>query len=428
MSSRRWRACPECDWVTALPVLKAGESAHCPRCERELVHRHDAPAQRILAYAASALVMLLLTLPFSFLAFSMAGIQQEIVLFDAAQAMFTNDWPILALLIALTIVILPGLFLATIVYLYASIAMRTKLPGTHFLARMLSGLKPWLMTDVFLLGVLISIGKLMGMAHVELGWSFIAFCGYVFFLVKTVSLVDADWLWFALLHEPPPPVGAYTGATAASQGIAGCPTCGLLNSQAETSCRRCHASILSPSRFRLQATWALIVAATILYIPANLYPMMTTVTIGGTIYSTILGGVIQLIESESYVIATIIFTASFIVPIAKIIALSYLSWLAAHPQPMASKRRMRLYRITEIIGRWSMIDVFVVAITVALMQAGLILSIYPGAAAAAFAAVVIITMIAAMTFDPRLLWAAVESNTQHDSEVAHKQKQESYGN
>lgn len=426
MSSRRWRACPECDWVTALPVLKAGESAHCPRCERELVYRHDAPAQRILAYASSAFIMLLLTLPFSFLAFSMAGIFQEIVLFDAAQAMFTNDWPILALLIALTIVILPGLFLAAVIYLYASIAMRQPLPGTHFLARMLSGLKPWLMTDVFLLGVLVSLGKLYGMAHVELGWSFVAFCFYVLFLVRTVSLVDADWLWFALLHEPKPPEGAYTGATAASQGLVGCPVCGLLNTKTENACRRCHSSIRAPSSFRLQATWALIIAATILYIPANLYPMMTTVTIGGTIYSTILGGVVQLIQTDNYVLAAIIFTASFIVPIAKVLALGYLCWLAAYPRPMASKRRMQLYRITEVIGRWSMIDVFVVSITVALMQAGVIMSIYPGAAAAAFAAVVIITMLAAMTFDPRLLWIAVETNTL-GPEVPVKQEQEGYG-
>lgn len=427
MSTRRWRACPECDWVTALPVLKAGESAHCPRCERELVYRHDAPAQRILAYAGSALLMLVLTLPFSFLAFSMTGIFQDIVLADAAKAMFSNDWPILALLIALTIVVLPGLFLLAVMYLYTSIALRIKLPGTIFLARMLSGLKPWLMTDVFLLGVLISIGKLAGMAHVEVGWSFVAFCFYVFFLVRTVSLVDADWLWFALLHEPMPPVGARTGATAASQGITGCATCGLLNSEAENACRRCHASLRAPSRFRLQATWALLIAATILYIPANLYPMMTTVTIGGTIYSTILGGVIQLIDTESYVIATIIFTASFIVPIAKILTLGYLSWLAAYPRPMATKRRMRLYRITEIIGRWSMIDVFVVAMTVALLQAGLILSIYPGAAAAAFAAVVIITMLAAMTFDPRLLWAAIDLNNQADATEPAQQTQERYG-
>lgn len=426
MSSRRWRACPECDWVTALPVLKAGESAHCPRCERELVYRHDAPAQRIVAYASSAFIMLLLTLPFSFLAFSMTGIFQEIVLFDAAKAMFTNDWPILALLIALTIVVLPGLFLAAVIYLYVSIALRQFLPGTLFLARMLSGLKPWLMTDVFLLGVLVSLGKLYGMAHVELGWSFVAFCFYVFFLVRTVSLVDADWLWFALLHEPKPPEGAYTGATAASQGLMGCSTCGLLNKETESTCRRCHSSVRAPSRFRLQATWALIIAATILYIPANLYPMMTTVTIGGTIYSTILGGVVQLIQTDNYVLAAIIFTASFVVPIAKVLALGYLCWLAAYPRPMATKRRMQLYRITEVIGRWSMIDVFVVSITVALMQAGLIMSIYPGAAAAAFAAVVIITMVAAMTFDPRLLWTAVETNTL-GSEVPVKQEQEGYG-
>lgn len=406
MSSRRWRACPECDWVSALPVLKAGESAHCPRCERVLVHRHHAPAQKVVAYALSAFIMLLLTLPFPLISFSMAGIFQEIVLIDAAQAMFNNDWPILGLLIAFTIIILPGLFLLAVLYLYGSVALRKTWPGVRMLARLLSRLRPWLMTDVFLLGVLISIGKLMNMAHVNVGFSFIAFCLYVLCLVRTVSLVDADWLWFALCHEPQPPPQARTGATAASQGLIGCSICGLLNTEHASQCQRCQASLNFNPNFRLQATWAFLLASTVLYIPANLYPMMTTVTVGGTIYSTILGGVIQLVDTGSYVLAVIIFTASFIVPIAKILVLSYLCLLAARPKPMATKRRMRLYRITEIIGRWSMIDLFVVSITVALMQAGVIMSIYPGAAAAAFAAVVILTMIAAMVFDPRLLWAS----------------------
>lgn len=404
MSLKRLRACPECDWVVKLPALKKGEAADCPRCQRELAHRHSAPAQKVLAYTLSALVMLIFTLPFPFIAFSMTGVSQEIVLLDAARAMFENEWTSLALLIALTTLVLPGLYLIAILYVYGAILRRAKWPGVRMIARMMSRVRPWLMTDVFLLGVFISIGKLSNMAFVELGWSFYAFFFYVLFLVKSFSVMDADWLWFALYQEPSAPTNTRTGMTAAEQYLKSCQVCGVLHRANETHCQRCHASLAEPSRFRLQATWALLIASAILYIPANLYPMMITQTIGGAIYSTILGGVIQLINTESYVIAVIIFTASFVVPIAKILVLGYLSWLARRPGVRPTQQRMRLYRITEVIGRWSMIDVFVVAITVALMDAGLILSIYPGAAAAAFATVVILTMLAAMAFDPRLLW------------------------
>src|SRR5690554_726765 len=383
MSSRRWRACPECDWVSALPVLRANEVACCPRCGRELAHRHSSAGQRVLAYGSSALAMLLLTLPFPFLAFTLAGNRQEIVLADAALAMFNNDWPLLALLIALAIIILPGIFLISVLYLYSSVIAQKRLdnrvfPGAMVLARNLSKMKPWLMTDVFLVGVLVSLAKLVGMAEIDYGWSFVAFCGYVVLLVKTVSLVDADWLWFALKGEPKPPLGIRTGATATEQQAVGCPCCGLINNDTQPTCMRCQTSLARPSPQRLQATWALLLTAVVLYVPANLYPMMETVSVGGTTYSTILGGVIQMIEMESYFVTLVIFVASFIVPIAKILVLSYLCWLAAHPQAQATQRRMRWYRYTELVGRWSMIDVFVVAIMVALIQAGVILSIYPG--------------------------------------------------
>ncbi|RTE86542.1 MULTISPECIES: paraquat-inducible protein A [Gammaproteobacteria] len=406
MSSRRWRACPECDWVSALPVLKVGESAFCPRCQHELVHRHDAPAQRILSYATAALVMLLLTLPFSFLSFEMGGIRHEIVLSDAAFVMFDNNWPILALLIALSIIVLPGIFLLMVTWLYGSIAMRVKLPGTLFIARILSGLKPWLMTDVFLVGVLVSLAKLANMADIGFGWSFFAFFIYVILLARTVSIVDADWLWFALEQEPQPPSFAKRGMTAHEQGLVGCKCCGMLNSATERQCQRCHTSIAPPSPLRIQATWALLISALVLYIPANIYPMMYTQTLGGQRESTILGGVLQMVDMGSYLIALVIFVASFIVPIAKIAVLGYLSYLASKPAKLATPKKMQLYRLTEVVGRWSMIDVFVVAIMVALIQGGVLLSILPGAAAVAFAGVVVLTMIAANTFDPRLLWQA----------------------
>lgn len=404
MGLRRCRACPECDLVVKLPPLRQNEAASCPRCNRELTYRSRAPAERVLAYALGATIMLLLTLLFPFLTFSLNGMQESIVLLDAAFALRNHDWPVLAVLIALTIIVLPGMYLAAVAYVYAGIAARQYWPGSVWLARAITHIKPWLMTDVFLVGVLVSLVKLMGLASLSLGWSFWAFCGYVILLVKTVSNVDSDWLWFALQQEPEAPQGTQLGREAWHQGLIGCSICGLLNSADTRHCRRCSRRIRIPGSYSTQRTLALLVAAAILYIPANTYTMMSTLSVVGRTDSTILGGIWQMVEQGSYLVAAIIFFASVVIPVAKIGVMLWLCYVVSYARPMSMHKRAMWYRTSEFIGRWSMIDVFVVAIMVALIQAGVILSILPGPAAIAFAAVVILTMLAVMSFDPKSLW------------------------
>ena len=401
---KRRRACPECDLVVTLPPLRAGESASCPRCNRELTYRPRAPAERVLAYCVAALVMLFLTLPFAFMQFDLGSAQQTIVLLDTAAAFRNSAWPVLAILIIATIIVLPGLYLLAVAYVYTGIAARRYLPGSVWLARALSQIKPWLMTDVFLVGVLVSLVKLLSLAVVSLGPSFWAFCGYVVCMVKTVANIDSDWMWFALKGEPKAPFVARPGQDALAQGVVGCPTCGLLNRVEQGYCRRCARKIRIPGRHSVQQTSSLLIAATILYIPANVYPMMHTNSLNGSTTSTILGGVWQMFEYGSYFVAAVIFFASIVIPVAKILVLSWLCYVVVHASAIPPQKRMRWFRVVELIGRWSMIDVFVVAVMVALIQAGVLLSIQPGPAALAFAAVVVLTMLAAMTFDPRALW------------------------
>jgi len=154
----------------------------------------------------------------------------------------------------------------------------------------------------------------------------------------------------------------------------------------------------------IQRTWALLITSCILYIPANLLPIMYTEIFGQETPNTIIGGVISLWESGSYPVAIIILIASVVVPVAKILILAWLNYSVQRQRTNSQQLRTRYYRLTEGIGRWSMIDVFVVAVLVSLIQMGNTLSIYPGQAALAFCAVVFITMIAAMTFDSRLIW------------------------
>jgi len=193
-------------------------------------------------------------------------------------------------------------------------------------------------------------------------------------------------------------------ATAAERGLASCHLCLKLASKELHHCPRCGTALHLRKTASVQRTLALLITALVLYLPANILPIMITDQLGRSIESTILGGVVLLIQLDSIPIAVVIFIASVMVPLGKMLVMFYLCWSVSYTPPMNQRQRTVLYRITEFIGKWSMLDVFVVAILVALVHLGGLLVIRPGGAALAFAGVVMITMVAAESFDPRLIW------------------------
>lgn len=413
---RRLRTCHECDWVSALPPLKPGEKASCPRCSHVLVKRNRLPAQRSMALALASFIALLLAVSFPFISFNVGGVGNRIELSQTATTLLAFHQPIVAVAVILTIIVLPAVYLIGVIWLQYGLLRAKPMPFSRDIARSLAHLTPWMMADVFIIGALVSLIKIAGMAHIELGVSFWSFCVFAVLLLKTSQSLDADWMWFSLAGEPLAPEGTKTATTGASQGVTGCPTCGLVNRllpNGLSRCVRCHEKLYQRLPHSLQRTWALLLAATIMYIPANVYPIMTTTTLGHTTPSTIIGGVVQLLQMGSWPVAAVIFIASVIVPVGKLVALAWLCLVIKRSNELNAQSRTRLYRLTELIGRWSMVDVFVVAILVALIRAGSLMSITPGPAALAFGAVVVLTMLAAITFDPRLIWDTPTPHTQH---------------
>ena len=199
-------------------------------------------------------------------------------------------------------------------------------------------------------------------------------------------------------------MSAFRPETAAARGLAACHTCTKLAPVERGRCQRCGAHLHLRFTDSIQRTVALCLTASILYVPANLLPIMTTEQLGNSIDSTIMGGVVLLWGMGSYPVATVIFIASVMVPLGKLLALGVLCWTVARGDVARPRQHTVLYRMTEFVGRWSMVDIFVVAILVALIQLGGVLVIRPGVAAIAFAGVVIVTILAAECFDPRLLW------------------------
>jgi paraquat-inducible protein A len=204
--------------------------------------------------------------------------------------------------------------------------------------------------------------------------------------------------------------------SAAAAGLIGCHSCDLLvearsGQHAELSCPRCGATLHRRKPNSLARTWAFVIAAFICYIPANLMPMTVITSLGNVQSDTIMSGVIYFLQHGEWPIGLVILIASIVVPLTKLFILIYLLISVQRKSQWRPVERTRLYRVTEAIGRWSMTDIYVVTILVALVHLGNLATIEAGTGALFFGAVVVLTIIAAMTFDPREIWDNMESTT-----------------
>ncbi len=196
--------------------------------------------------------------------------------------------------------------------------------------------------------------------------------------------------------------------TALDAGLVGCRYCTRVSPKGTRVCSRCGGSLRSRDVTSLQRVWAWWLVGLMFYVPANLYPMLLTRTAGRTTDATIVGGVIELTHHGAYGVAGIVFFASIIIPVGKFIAIGYLGLVVRRPHGQKPGSLLHLFEVVEWIGRWSMIDVFVVAILVALVQFNLIATINPGIAAVCFALSVVFTMLSALSFDSRQIWDQIE--------------------
>ncbi|OZG41104.1 paraquat-inducible protein A [Aeromonas sp. A35_P] len=399
-------ACEECDLLVPATTLAVGEASCCPRCGHTLSRHLPEQERRPIAYGFAAIIMFVLSNAFTFMSFSAKGVGQEMTFLQCITTLVDQGYLFLGAVLSLTLIGLPLVYMGSIMLVLWRLDKDLHSNALRSLGRLLCRIKPWLMVDVFLIGVLISLVKLMGMADIKMGLSFWAFVGYTLLLIKMISSLDRMWLWQRLFG--PSELHGVTvdddEASAKSAGLVGCHICGALSEAGADSCKRCGEHLHSRKPGGLNRTWALLFTSIILYVPANLYPIMDTVFLGDDSPSTILGGVLVLWAMGSYPIAAVIFFASVVVPLVKILALLWLCYMVQRGQGTSPLGKLKLYRMTEFVGRWSMIDVFVVAILAGLIRLDNLMTIYPGPAAVAFAGVVLVTMVAAMSFDSRLIW------------------------
>ena len=310
---------------------------------------------------------------------------------------------LLGILVFLTSILFPFITIAGMLYVLLAQSSGYPVPGIAAVYRLVRAVAPWSLIGVFMLGVLISIVKLLDLATVIPGISLYSFAALL--VVTTAAKVNFDrqLLW--------PPGSAATpspGATAAERGLIGCHTCGLLVTRpghhVHAHCPRCGSPLNERRSNSVARTWGLVCAAWLLLIPANVYPVMTVIRFGQGEPNTIISGIIHLIEGQMWPLALLVFFASFVVPLLKLLVLSFLLISIRKRSPWRPADRTRLYRATEVIGAWSMVDIFLVATLTALVNEKALATVEPQIGVSFFAAVVVLTLFAAHSFDPRLIW------------------------
>jgi len=406
--------CHDCGQVYRWRPLARHERARCLRCRKELYRWHTAgPAARpdvMVAITLGAVLVYLIAQCFPIVSLQLEGMVTSVTLLQAIGVLWHERMQVIATLVFFCAIVFPVLDLGALLYVAIGLARGRRVPGFDLLLRIVQGARHWAMTEVFMMGALVTVIKMTSLARVVPHPGLFAF-GALTLLSALAMRYEPRALWALGDRVAPRPLRRSGPAEGEPAELLACHACGLVNrcacSGPAPRCARCAARLHRRIPDSITRTWALLVAAALLYIPANVLPIMYTASIGGTEGDTIMSGVLLFWNSNSRGLAIIIFVASIFVPVAKLLALTVLVISAQFRSRWAPLRRTRLYRMVEFIGRWSMLDIFVVTLTVALVRFQALATITAGPGALAFGVVVVLTMFASSQFDPRLIWDPV---------------------
>ncbi len=411
-------ACPDCGLWQRRPAVPRGFHAQCRRCGRTLERPRSGGFDVPLALLAAAV---LLWLPACFgplMRVSAQGAVRQSALASGVAALWSSGFRSLAVVVSAFSIAIPWAYLLLLVCVLAGLRVRAGRPPPAreagsplaILHRFALALRPWAMIEVYLLGACVAYTRIEKIALVTVGsggWCLLATAMLLF--VADIALDDGS-VWAALPYRAGP---AATLPRRAERRLPSCSVCDLPAPQARPGerCPRCHARLTVRKADSIQRTWALVLTGFILFVPANLFPVLTIERFRHEEPNTILGGVLELARYGLWPLAAIVFTASIAIPLAKLCGLSWNLFMTQRRSAHLLGGRTRLHRVIERIGRWSNIDVFMVSILVALVQFGEITRVRAENGMIAFAAVVIVTMIASKSFDSRLMWDAAEDGT-----------------
>lgn len=400
--------CGECDAVVSVVFpLPQDKHAECPRCHHILTTTNRWSLHRCAMIALSILILMPFALGFPLLSIDLLGTKIDASVWKGIWQIATAGYTYTGFLIFICAVLMPTSFAILVLMLWFSKLLGIR-PRNVLL--FLSYIKPWVMFDVYLVALGVSMFKVREYATLEINVYLIAF---VFTALLTTLLfikLNLNELWNDFYPEKQ--------QIDANDKVRLCTACNYTFAEQKTKhehghsiCPRCVSYLDTSDAIKLQRTWAALIAGIIMLFPANLLPISGVYLTGTLSQDTLISGVISFIEMKSYFVAFIVFFASIFVPISKIFIMLYLLASVHFKWRHSIKWQMRLLHIVHFVGRWSMLDLFVLALMMSLVTRGQIINFTVGPAAFYFGAAVFLTMISTAQFDSRLIWKIYDRKT-----------------
>jgi len=412
-------ACPDCDLLMQKADAPAGHSIICPRCGKTISRGSTDSIVKVLALSIAGLLLYLPAILLPLMTMESFGFSDSANIIDSIVSFYKTGYYLVSFMVLLSAVIFPLVLLSS-VFIISLQLYRHKYPW--YLAKLYRAylhLEEWAMVEVYLLGIMVTVIKMESSTNVSFNTGIFCFSGLVLLTIAIAATVDHDFFWQTIeakgqKPENPSPARNHhhvatngdAAVTAAMQGLSQCHICHKLSPAGleGQGCPRCGETLHMRHPSSISKTWALVLTSAIFLAPANLLPIMRVDFLGVPSRSTIMDGIIYFFQHGAYFIGLIIFTASVLVPIFKIVGLSILLLSTRPCSIRLLRQRTRMYRFITFIGRWSMLDIFVIALLSVLVNFGFFTSIHVAPAATYFCIVVASTMFAVITFDPRILW------------------------
>jgi len=395
--------CESCDLVIKIDEFKDNCDLVCPRCGNRLVNAHKTSLSNISIVSFAAIQFLFISIFVPFMSIGAAGITSQMSLYSIV-AILSARWGLLLYSFLFFTFLAPISVLVTII-LVGGFKVKPNIIWLKYYKFCHS----MCMVDVFVLGICVSLIKLTSLVDVQFNFGFYSTFIFSVLIVWCCARCKPVYLWHVFKEQEN--IKLVEGISAIDQNIKKCPECGyFFHSESDFDlCPRCHHKVYFRKNNAYTKCLTLLISAIILYLPSNLYPVMYTEFLGSTSGANIMEGVIAMWKMDSYFVSIVILLASIFIPAFKIVSIAVILYTTKYNKIRFKRRVSKLYRFVLFIGRWSLIDVYVVIIMAAIVRIKGFIVIYPGFAIICFCAVVIITVFSADEFDERLIWDSDEN-------------------
>jgi paraquat-inducible protein A len=408
-------ACPDCDLLLSKTEAPTGHSIICPRCDKIISRRTNDSIIKALALSLTGLLLYFPAILLPLMSMQSFGFIDSASILDSVANFYRNGYYFVSFMVLISAVVFPLVLLTSIFIISLQLYLQRYPSYLAGLFRTYLHLEEWAMVEVYLLGIMVSIIKMAHTAEILYHMGFFCFIGLVLLTITIATIIDHEVFWQTIetkekkrQYEPFAGHRLQKGVeiSAARYGLILCHICHKLSPSANEGkgCPRCAETLHIRKPFSISRTWALVITSAIFLAPANFLPIMRVDFLGIPDRSTIMDGIIYFFQQGSYLIGLIIFVASVLVPVFKIVGLIILLRSNHLCDLKLLRQKAKMFRFITFIGRWSMLDIFVIALLSVVVNFGFFTSIHVAPAATYFCIVVACTMFAVITFDPRIVW------------------------